>query len=67
MRKSTKKNLKSEKKNVQLRVTISNDHFEALQQMEERCGVRVPSLVAAAFKAGMPEIQKRCAIDAETN
>lgn len=54
-------------KNVPLRITISNDHFEALKWMEEQSGVRVPALGAAAFQAGLAQVQKRFAIDAETN
>ena len=61
----TKKN--QEKPNVQIRVRISNDHYEALRLMESATGLAFHELAAATFKQGVPQIQKRFAIDAETN
>lgn len=67
MSKNTKKNHSRSMKNRQLRITISNDHFEALLQMQERSGFKVSSIGASVFRAGFPEFKKRYAVDVETN
>lgn len=54
-------------KGKSLHLTVSNDHFEALSQMVEHTGIAMPQLAKVAFQTGLPHLQKRFAIDAETN
>lgn len=65
MAKNTKKNTRIKGKSLHL--TVSNDHFEALEQMVQTTGIVMPQLARVALAAGLPLIQKRFAIDAETN
>lgn len=63
--KNTKK--PTDRKNVQMRVTVSNDHFEALEGLASSTGIKLPTLASIVFKAGVPLVQKRFAVDSETN
>ena len=64
-----KKNTKAgtRERKVQIRIAISNDHFDALKSLENTSGLPSYTLAAVAFKSGMPLIQKRFAIDHESN
>jgi hypothetical protein len=65
MFKNTKK--KASKPNKQIRVRISGDHYDVLKMMEASTGLNFPALAAAAFRQGVPQIQKRLLVDAERN